>query len=178
MLVVLSLAFSLQDLANRQTSPFDQLVPKVSPRGPVRVRSGSWGGQWYGCQVIGTYQPTASSHTGPHLGHLLSGLNLIVISTKFCGIGSKQRITLCKNWKSFLLATTIIVTICKKILSLKFLSKTLRRASWLLPSVVLQEIWRWIFVETVDAMVNVCIRLKIFLVFSGCSHRFSIDLFF
>lgn len=40
--VVLALAFCCQDLTNRQTNPFNQLVHEVSPRG--RMRSGFKGG--------------------------------------------------------------------------------------------------------------------------------------
>lgn len=41
-MVVLSLASCFQDLTNRQTNPFNQLVPEVSPTG--RMRSGYKGG--------------------------------------------------------------------------------------------------------------------------------------
>lgn len=35
-----------------------------------------------------------------------------------------------------------------------------------------------ILFETDDALVNVCMSLKIFLIFSDCSHKFCIDLLF
>lgn len=113
-MVVLSLAFSCQDLTNRQTTPFNHLVHEIPPRG--RMRNGYREGHNVDARSPEPIEPTASLHRGPHLGHLrlekLEGLHFIAISSKFSGFGSKQRIM---GKQLFLLATIIIVTICKKI---------------------------------------------------------------
>lgn len=100
-MVVLSLAFSCQDLTNRKTSPFNQLVHEVSPRGSTKSR-------YRGYSI--TLMPSHWTLFNQLLHYILDliwdtyywkywkdFILWLFHQQNFCGIGSKQRSWIMQN---------------------------------------------------------------------------------